>query len=105
VILREIRLTRRRALRAGALGAAGLAFGGLAVGAAQADVTQDAPLPVGTLGLDEGWLFGPYVTGAEQPGYDEVGLPAVVERVDSIELGIDLDLPPAHLQCGARGGP
>jgi beta-galactosidase len=77
VILREIRLTRRRALRAGALGAAGLAFGGLAVGAAQADVTQDAPLPVGTLGLDEGWLFGPYVTGAEQPGYDEVGLQAV----------------------------
>jgi beta-galactosidase len=77
VTRRDLRLTRRDALQAGALGAAGLAFGGLATGAARADVTQDTPLPLGTLGLDDGWLFGPYAVGAEQPGDDESGLESV----------------------------
>jgi beta-galactosidase len=74
VMAREVRLTRRGALRAGALGAAVLGFGSLATGAARADVAQATPLPIGTFGLDAGWLFGPYATGAEQPGYDELGL-------------------------------
>jgi len=77
VFAREARLTRRRALQAGAFGAAGLVFGGIVAGVRHADDAQDTPLPVGTFGLNGGWLFGPYAAGAEQPGYDEAGLQSV----------------------------
>jgi beta-galactosidase len=71
--------SRRAVLRASALGAAAMAAGGaIAPIEAEADVTEGAQLPQGVYSMDQGWLFGGvYATGAERPGYSEVGFGAV----------------------------
>jgi beta-galactosidase len=71
--------SRRAVLRAGALGAAALAAGAAAWPLeAEADVTQEIPLPQGRYTLDGDWLFGGvYTAGSEQPGYSEAGFEPV----------------------------
>jgi beta-galactosidase len=75
----EPTFSRRAVLRAGALGAAVLASGAAAWPLeAEADVTQETPLPQGRYTLDAGWLFGGvYAAGSEQPGHSEAGFQAV----------------------------
>jgi beta-galactosidase len=71
--------SRRAVLRAGALSVAALAAGrAIAPLEAEADVTQDQPLPQGRYTLDADWLFGGvYAAGSEQPGYSEAGFSTV----------------------------
>jgi beta-galactosidase len=71
--------SRRAVLRAGALGAAALAAGSAAWPLeAEADVTQETPLPQGRYTLDGEWLFGGvYAAGSEQPAYSEAGFQTV----------------------------
>jgi beta-galactosidase len=68
-------LTRRSALKAGLVGAAALAYGsGRPAAAAQAASSADAAGPSGSYAFNQDWLFGgPYVSGAEAPGYSESG--------------------------------
>src|SRR5579875_1088682 len=75
----EPTFSRRAFLRAGALGAAALAAGNVAWPLdAEADVTQETPLPQGRYTLDGDWLFGGvYAAGSEQPGYSEAGFQAI----------------------------
>ncbi|HET9126313.1 MAG TPA: twin-arginine translocation signal domain-containing protein, partial [Solirubrobacteraceae bacterium] len=71
--------SRRAVLRAGALGAVALAAGGAAwPQEAEAEVTQETPLPQGRYTLDGDWMFGGvYAAGSEQPGYSEAGFQTV----------------------------
>jgi len=71
----ELTLTRRSALKAGLVGAAALAYGsGRPAAAAQAASPATAAGPGGSYAFNQDWLFGgPYVKGAEAPGYAESG--------------------------------